>query len=179
MERPADLLSMFRNAHRSRPQPAKMETVETQTEDVCINEEEDLTMLISSNSGEESELGQDLQPCSIKPVKTSPPPPTRETVLDERDVKVRRRRNSDAAKQPRRNSLIFEPQEVLNQIQLQSQHTARALKEDVQQGVEDFCQKFNNLFAKPSQSTAALKQQSPSLPNLMLVKNSDHFSLFK
>lgn len=65
-------------------------------------------------------------------------------------------------------------------VQLQRpdlQNSARALKEELQQGVEDVCQKLNHFFSKPpSIPSSSPRLQSPST----FAKTPDRsaFSLF-
>lgn len=174
MERPADLLTMYR--HRFRPacpaQIAQTEDVETQTED-SSNDSSDLTMQLGGSAEESGNNSYDVSslPSSTKPEVKVVSVPTH----DIRDSMITKTSSFNTfhpnLEKPSTVSVATLPTPVMatrfdphyippafpQQVQLQN--SARALKEELQQGVEDVCQKFNSFFNKP-----------PSLPGSSISK---------
>lgn len=156
---------MFR--HRSRPpcsaHVVQTEDCETQTEDLA-NESDasDLTMQLSGNA-EDS-----VNNCDTSALPPSTKPENRLFSIATYDIAEPAIPNSlsfNDCKPPietsgtptvRRSTLPavnthLEPQALQPPFpqQVQLQNSARALKEELQQGVEDVCQKLNSFFGKP------------------------------
>ena len=150
MERPVSLLTMYRQ--RFRPAfPAQIVQTgnsETQTEDTS-NDSSDLTMQLGGSTEESGNNSYDISslPSSTKSEGKIVSVPTQHHI----------------------------PPTFPQQVQLQN--SARALKEELQQGVEDVCQKLNSFFSKPPSLSGSSVNNAMGYTH---VKPSDRssFSLF-
>lgn len=153
MERPADLLTIYR--HRFRPAGqihiVQTENTETQTEDAA-NESSDLTMQLGGSAEESVNNSYDV----------SSVPSTTKTEVRVASVSAYDIRESMITNVQKPTSAVttlpmpvvstrFESHHISPVFpqQAQLQNSARALKEELQQGVEDVCQKLNSFFNKP------------------------------
>lgn len=163
MERPADLLSIYR--HRFRPvlpiNTVRMDDVETQTEETNDSDSSDLTMQLCASTEESGNNSYDVSTSSVPTSKSEPQTISltthRDSIVSNIPVSISNSRSpsvrsiDSSIPMPLTNA-HFE----LNSIQTafpqsaQLQNSARALKEELQQGVEDVCQKLNNFFGKPN-----------------------------
>jgi hypothetical protein len=164
MERPADLLTMYRQ--RFRPacpvQIAQTEDTETQTEDTS-NDSTDLTMQLGGSAEESCNNSYDVPslPSSTKSevkIVSVPTHDTRDSMITKSlsfntsHPNVGKPSTISAAALPMPTMTPrFDPHHIPSAFsqQAQLQNSARALKEELQQGVEDVCQKLNSFFNKP------------------------------
>ena len=158
IERPTDLLTMFRHSHRSKwlSHTTQLTDAETQTSKTFQDEPLDLTLQTSIEENTYSD-------------KTSSPFSSRITPnsLDEQAYL--------------QDSLSVGKDQFSNvAASVRAQNSSRGLKNELQQGVEDVRHKFNQLFSKsPSIQVEPKHQNFPKLTD-KAVKTADRpsFSLF-
>ncbi|XP_057370697.1 uncharacterized protein LOC130691733 [Daphnia carinata] len=163
VERPADLLTIYR--HRFRPAGqvhiVQTENTETQTEDAA-NESSDLTMQLGGSAEESVNNSYDVS--SVPSITKTEVKVASLSAYDIRESMITKPlsvNTSHASVQKSTSAVAALPIPVVS-TRLESHHispafpqqaqlhnSARALKEELQQGVEDVCQKLNNFFNKP------------------------------
>lgn len=162
MERPADLLTMYRHRFRPAGQVHLVQTEETETQtDDAANESSDLTMQLGGSAEESVNNSYDVSsvPSSTKAeVKVASVSAhdicnstiTKPVSFNTSHANVQKPPTSAALPMPMAGTR-FESHQISPAFpqQAQLQNSARALKEELQQGVEDVCQKFNSFFNKP------------------------------
>ena len=159
MERPADLLTIFRLVHRIKSTfqqyyPPDTQDIETQTEIYTENDEGDLTMQITSLSTEDIQISNDA--AASKSWKTNLVGNTTPACPEDSEHLICSNTEKSTSNEGSNTALSQPPTQL--------QNTARALKEEFQQGVEDVCQKFNNFFSK-SHVQISSTSKSSSLPH--------------
>ena len=193
MERPVSLLTMYRQ--RFRPAfPAQIVQTgnsETQTEDTS-NDSSDLTMQLGGSTEESGNNSYDISslPSSTKSEGKIVSVPTQHDIRESMISKslsfnashLNVEKPSTVSLAPLPRSLMatrFDPHHIPPTFpqQVQLQNSARALKEELQQGVEDVCQKLNSFFSKPPSLSGSSVNNAMGYTH---VKPSDRssFSLF-
>ena len=193
-ERPPDLLNIFR--HRTRPlfaQVAQTADEETQTDDFPHETDSaDTTIQMSCGlNAEESGLSviNRSQDTSVQLVESAKF--TAATVVTTPSSTITTAAPSTApahvpASLPAVTN-INRPQPLTPYSApfpqpVQLQHSARALKDELQQGVEDVCQKLNSFFGKPQSLPGSNPGGSRQTPSSFTGKSSSDrsssFSLF-
>lgn len=192
-ERPADLLTIYRHRFRPAcpPQVAQSEDAETQTEESANDSSCDLTMQLGGNAEESGNNGNDVSslPSSTKSeVKavSVPAHDIRDSMITNSLSFHTSHPNVDpsvavAARMPiPPTGTRFEPHSIQSAFPQQAQlhNSARALKEELQQGVEDVCQKLNNFFGKPHSLSSGSSTSKPMGFTHVKTPDRSSFSLF-
>jgi hypothetical protein len=164
-ERPPDLLSIYR--HRNRPfhhhavQTVQAETQTNESSDNLLLHESDsadVTIQMGCVSGTSicADESQDINAALSKPELTvSSSAPIRPSTVAASQLPS----SSGSQQIPASHSSVkFEPHSAPfphPPPPLQIEKSARALKDELQQGVEDVCQKLNSFFGKPPSLTGS------------------------
>ena len=188
-------MSIYR--HRSRPacpaQVVQSEDAETQTEETANDSSCDLTMQLG---GSAEESGNNLQPGYDVPSLPSTKSEVKAVSVEAHDIRDTMISNSlsfntshpkvepsvaVAARMPIPTGQRFEPHSTIQSTfpqQAQLQNSARALKEEFQQGMDDVCQKLNNFFGKPHSLSGSSTSNKPIGFTHVKTPDRSSFSLF-
>lgn len=168
VERPADLLTIYR--HRLRPvlpvSTIRMDNVETQTDETHDSDSSDLTMQLGASTEESGNNSYDISTSSAPNLK---PEPQANSLITHRDTissnntysfsnnHFHSSRSIDSCVSVPLTTPHYEQNNIQSAFpqSVHLQNSARALKEELQQGVEDVCQKLNNFFGKPNNPVPA------------------------
>lgn len=190
VERPADLLTIYRHRSRSVCQApiARTDDAETQTDETANDSDtSDLTMQLGASAEESCNNSHDV---SLLPSSTKTEVKAvsvaihgvRESPLTASSLPFNSTHPNMNAENSARLTMpisgtYFEPHQFPSSFSQPAhlQNSARALKEELQQGVEDVCQKLNSFFSNKPNSLS-----SNSRPGFTQVKTPDRssFSLF-
>lgn len=173
MERPADLLTIYRHRSRSAciaPIISRTDDAETQTDETANDSDtSDLTMQLGAEESCNNSCTD--VPSTKTEVKAVPQPAA--SSLASNPIHPNNSEHSTRLAMPEPHQL---PSAFPQSAHLQN--SARALKDELQQGVEDVCQKLNSFFNNKPNS---LSSNSKPVGGFTHVKTPDprsSFSLF-